>query len=94
MFCFGPQCFLHPQLQIIFCYIARYYVKKIEPDPAGRKERSPLSWGAKQNRSDFSIVLLLVSFHYGKDGSDFLFGCAYLELVSWSWSLGVVSFCF
>ena len=28
LFYFGPQCFLRPQLQILCCYIARYYVRK------------------------------------------------------------------
>ena len=28
LFCLGPQCVLRPQLQIICCYIARYYVRK------------------------------------------------------------------
>ena len=28
LFCFGPQCFYDPQLQITCCYIARYCVRK------------------------------------------------------------------
>ena len=28
LFCFDPQCFLRPQLQILCCYLALYYVKK------------------------------------------------------------------
>ena len=28
LFFFGPQCLYDPQLQIICCYIARYYVRK------------------------------------------------------------------
>ena len=40
----SPQCFLLPQLQIMCCYIARYYVKKARV-PGGRKNNTPLSLG-------------------------------------------------
>ena len=33
-----------PHLQFIYCYIARYYVKKIARATGGVKDISPLSW--------------------------------------------------
>ena len=56
LFCFGPQ------LQIICCYIARYYVRKIARAPGGGgggggRNISPRRWrgGVGQNRIDHSF---------------------------------------
>ena len=43
---FLPPVFLRPQLQIICCYIARYYVRKEHVRRGGgEKNICPLSWG-------------------------------------------------
>ena len=54
LFCFPPppQFFLRPRLEIICCYIARYYVKN-STCAGGVKFISPQNWGrGGQNRID------------------------------------------
>ena len=58
LFCPHPPCFYAPQLEIICCYIARYYVKKIASAPGGVKNINSL-WGGGgggvQNRTQVEV---------------------------------------
>ena len=47
LFCLSPPCFYDPQLQIKWCYIARYYVRKKHVRLGFIKDLCSLSWGTE-----------------------------------------------